>query len=83
MLAKKKKSSAKPAGPGELRRRKIFKSLHDCIEAEGYVNTSLQDVANRAEMSASHLCYYFSVKTLFCLSILSRSLPGYWSKLRH
>ncbi|MBL6908694.1 MAG: TetR/AcrR family transcriptional regulator [Luminiphilus sp.] len=67
MLAKKKKSSAKPAGPGELRRRKIFRSLHDCIEAEGYVNTSLQDVANRAEMSASHLCYYFSGKDAILL----------------
>ena len=67
MLAKKKKTSAKPAGPGELRRRKIFKSLHDCIEAEGYVNTSLQDVANRAEMSASHLCYYFSGKDAILL----------------
>ena len=67
MLAKKKKTSAQPAGPGELRRRKIFKSLHDCIEAEGYVNTSLQDVANRAEMSASHLCYYFSGKDAILL----------------
>ena len=67
MLAKKKKTSAKPAGPGELRRRKIFKSLHDCIEVEGYVNTSLQDIANRAEMSASHLCYYFSGKDAILL----------------
>lgn len=61
-LAIKKQSSEKPVGPGERRRRKIFKSLHDCIEAEGYVNTSLQDIANRADMSASHLCYYFSGK---------------------
>ena len=67
MLAKKKKTSAKPAGPGELRRRKIFRSLHDCIEVEGYVNTSLQDIANRAEMSASHLCYYFSGKDAILL----------------
>ena len=67
MLAKKKKTSAKPAGPGELRRRKIFKSLHDCIEVEGYANTSLQDIANRAEMSASHLCYYFSGKDAILL----------------
>ena len=67
MLAKKKKTSAKPAGPGELRRRKIFKSLHDCIEVEGYVNTSLQDITNRAEMSASHLCYYFSGKDAILL----------------
>ena len=67
MLAKKNKASAKPVGPGELRRRKIFKSLHDCIEAEGYVNTSLQDIANRAEMSASHLCYYFAGKDAILL----------------
>ncbi len=57
-----KRSVANPLSPGEKRRRIIFKSLHDCIEAEGYVNTSLQDIANRSDMSASHLCYYFSGK---------------------
>jgi AcrR family transcriptional regulator len=61
-LAISKRSPANSLGPGERRRRKIFKALHDCIEAEGYVNTSFQDIANRAHMSASHLCYYFSGK---------------------
>ena len=57
-----KRSPQKGPRPRELRRRKIFESLHDCILAEGYGNTSLQDIANRADMTASHLCYYFNGK---------------------
>ncbi len=47
---------------GEQRRRRIFKSLHDCILAQGYVKTTLADVAKGADMSASHLLYYFKGK---------------------
>jgi AcrR family transcriptional regulator len=44
------------------RRRKIFRSLHDCILNKGYVKTTLADVAEGAGMSASHLLYYFNGK---------------------
>ena len=44
------------------RRRKIFQSLHDCIISKGYIRTTLADVAERADMSASHLLYYFKGK---------------------
>lgn len=44
------------------RRRAIFKSLHDCILAKGYVKTTLADIARGADMSASHLLYYFKGK---------------------
>lgn len=47
---------------GERRRRKIFRSLHDCILHKGYVRTTLADVAEGAGMSASHLLYYFKGK---------------------
>jgi AcrR family transcriptional regulator len=47
---------------GEERRRRIFKSLHDCILAQGYVKTTLADIAAGADMSASHLLYYFNGK---------------------
>ena len=47
---------------GDQRRRRIFKSLHDCILAQGYVKTTLADIAKRADMSASHLLYYFKGK---------------------
>lgn len=47
---------------GAQRRRRIFKSLHDCILAQGYVKTTLADVAKGADMSASHLLYYFKGK---------------------
>ncbi len=47
---------------GDKRRRLIFKSLHDCILAQGYVKTTLADVAKGADMSPSHLLYYFKGK---------------------
>ena len=47
---------------GDQRRRRIFKSLHDCILAQGYVKTTLADIAKRSDMSASHLLYYFKGK---------------------
>ena len=63
-------SVGKPALPqeerrdsrGAKRRRKIFRSLHDCILEKGYVKTTLADVAQGADMSASHLLYYFKGK---------------------
>ncbi len=47
---------------GGQRRRLIFKSLHDRILDRGYVKTTLADVAEGADMSASHLLYYFKGK---------------------
>jgi AcrR family transcriptional regulator len=47
---------------GEERRRRIFKSLHDCVLAQGYVKTTLADIGAGADMSASHLLYYFNGK---------------------
>tara|TARA_R100001509_G_scaffold139920_1_gene94548 strand:+ start:1930 stop:2604 length:675 start_codon:yes stop_codon:yes gene_type:complete len=58
------KSTVSPRGDtrGERRRRKIFKSLHDCIIRKGYVKTTLADIAEGADMTASHLLYYFKGK---------------------
>lgn len=53
---------ARPGSRGANRRRVIFKALHDCIISKGYVKTTLADVAERADMSASHLLYYFNGK---------------------
>jgi len=55
-------SSARPDSRGDQRRRRIFRSLHDCILEKGYVKTTLADVAEGADMSASHLLYYFKGK---------------------
>jgi AcrR family transcriptional regulator len=46
----------------EQRRRRIFRSLHDCIISKGYLKTTLADIAEGADMSASHLLYYFKGK---------------------
>jgi AcrR family transcriptional regulator len=47
---------------GKQRRRRIFQSLHDCILAKGYVRTTLADIAEAADMTPSHLLYYFKGK---------------------
>jgi len=47
---------------GDQRRRRIFRSLHDCIISKGYTRTTLADIAEGANMSASHLLYYFKGK---------------------
>ena len=47
---------------GIARRRKIFRSLHDCVLAQGYVRTTLADIARGAGMRPSHLLYYFKGK---------------------
>ncbi len=47
---------------GTERKRRIFRSLHDCIISKGYVKTTLADVANAAGMTPSHLLYYFNGK---------------------
>jgi AcrR family transcriptional regulator len=47
---------------GHQRRRRIFRSLHDCIIQRGYTRTTLAEVAAGAGMSPSHLLYYFKGK---------------------
>lgn len=61
--AKPRRSNAtRKESRGDQRRRLIFKSLHDCIIGQGYVKTTLADIASGADMSASHLLYYFKGK---------------------
>ncbi len=47
---------------GAGRRRAILTALHDCIIEQGYSQTTLADVARKADMSPSHLLYYFDGK---------------------
>jgi len=53
---------ALPGTRGGKRRARILAAFHDCIIAKGYAKTTLRDVARAAEMSASHLLYYFPGK---------------------
>jgi AcrR family transcriptional regulator len=46
----------------DKRRKRIFAALHDCVIEWGYAKTSLTDVARAADMSPSHLLYYFPGK---------------------
>jgi AcrR family transcriptional regulator len=47
---------------GGKRRKRIFQALHDCIIEKGYAKTTLADVARTAQMTPSHLLYYFNGK---------------------
>jgi len=47
---------------GGKRRKRIFQALHDCIIEKGYAKTTLADVARSAQMTPSHLLYYFDGK---------------------
>ncbi len=44
------------------RLNRILQALHDCIIEKGYARTTLKDVAHSADMSPSHLLYYFRGK---------------------
>jgi AcrR family transcriptional regulator len=47
---------------GAGRRADILRALHDCVIDQGYSRTTLADIARKAEMSPSHLLYYFRGK---------------------
>lgn len=51
-----------PGTRGGKRRARILSAFHECIISKGYSKTTLRDVAQAADMSASHLLYYFSGK---------------------
>lgn len=44
------------------RRHAISRALYSCITEQGYANTTLTDIAARAEMTPSHVGYYFDDK---------------------
>lgn len=44
------------------RRELISRALYACIIEQGYANTTLTDIAARAQMSPSHVGYYFDDK---------------------
>jgi AcrR family transcriptional regulator len=61
----KSKTKPAPAAPtvrGEKRRNAILSALRDCVAKKGYAKTTLADVARAAEMSPSHLLYYYRGK---------------------
>lgn len=53
---------ARAAAQDGNRRGSIARALYQCIREQGYANTTLKDVADRAGMSPSHVGYYFDNK---------------------
>lgn len=61
--ARKNDQNMRPPGSlGGKRRKLILAAFHECIIEQGYAKTTLRDVAKRADMTASHLLYYFPGK---------------------
>lgn len=61
--ARKNDKNMRPPGSlGGKRRKLILAAFHECIIEQGYAKTTLRDVAKRADMTASHLLYYFPGK---------------------
>lgn len=61
-LSAQTKTRTRTDARGATRRRKIFRSLHDCVLEQGYIRTTLADIAQGAGMRPSHLLYYFKGK---------------------
>src|ERR1700722_17526864 len=55
-------TSEDAAGVGHRQRRKILLALDRCMRAKGYGAVSVADIAAEADMSPSHLRYYFDSK---------------------
>lgn len=51
-----------PIGKSDDRKGKIALALDECIREKGYAGTSLTDIALKAQMSPSHIRYYFESK---------------------
>jgi len=49
-------------GKHHVRRAEIVEALRDCMITKGYAETSLSDIARGANISASHLFYYYPGK---------------------
>lgn len=62
MAARKPQAVQLPPPNHHEQRRHIMQALHRCIRRNGYAFTTLRDLAEEANMSASHVRYYFDGK---------------------
>jgi AcrR family transcriptional regulator len=66
--------------PGTRNRRAgIVSALRRCVLAKGYAETSLTDLANSAEMSVSHLLYYYPSKEAVLLDLSDQINDRIWT----
>jgi AcrR family transcriptional regulator len=61
--------SAPKAGDKKNREREIVAALRRCVLEQGYAQTSITDIARGAEMSVSHVLYYFPTKDAILVQI--------------
>ncbi|MEM7016099.1 MAG: TetR/AcrR family transcriptional regulator [Pseudomonadota bacterium] len=61
---------------------KIGRALYRCIREQGYASTKLQDIAKQAEMSPSHVRYYFTGKQAILEWYFEQTSQGYQSGMK-
>lgn len=59
------------------RRAKIVGALYRCMGRRGYAATTLSEIASEAEMSSSHLLYYFPGKDAILVELFKRVCQGF------
>ena len=57
-----------------LRKMEIINAAENVFSAKGFDNSTMDDVATKAELSKGAIYFYFKSKAEICLSILLRSL---------
>jgi AcrR family transcriptional regulator len=66
---------AAPAKPKRTyrnnRRRVIVSALRQCILRQGYADTTITDIANAADLSLSHLLYYYPGKDEILIDLVT------------
>jgi AcrR family transcriptional regulator len=68
-----------PAPEGKNRRGAIVAALRRCMLTKGYAETSLTDLANAADMSVSHLLYYYPSKDAVLLDLSDQVNARIWT----
>lgn len=61
---------------------KIGRALYRCIREQGYAQTKLQDIAKQADMSPSHVRYYFTGKQAILEWYFEQTSQGYQAGMR-
>ena len=60
----------------------IGRALYRCIREQGYANTKLQDIAKQADMTPSHVRYYFTGKQAILEWYFKETSQGYQAGMR-
>jgi AcrR family transcriptional regulator len=67
---------------GELRRRQLLDSAAQLFAAQGFENTTMQDIARRARLKKASVYHYFPSKHSILLEVLADGMSQLWEEGR-